>query len=294
MSASTDEGEDTGLGAEILACFLQAAAVEQQQQHVESPLNYPQDIAAFSLPSSGEDAPSAVPPATRAKRAELARESRRRKKQRIKNMEETVSALEKRLEELRERNKAASPRATVHMEKDTQLVNNMTLLMEQGGKEEELQDKVNLFIQVSRDSAFKKLEKALDRVEETVITPIEIKFAMWGLDQNEEFYENPFGIWNSLMYKEIGISKEQIDALRGFRHIMRKQRQEIFQVEKDIQNLRDSCISQHELLDQNMSLFYQILTPQQLAKFFTWIEQNQWCMEMLNNAWGAQNEEKKD
>jgi hypothetical protein len=133
----------------------------------------------------------------------------------------------------------------------------------------------------------------LDRIQSDVQPPIEIKFSIWGLDQNDEFYENPMGLWSSLLVKEMELSEEQLDTLKRFRGIMRKHRDELTGLDAQISNLREMSHSYIEQINQGMNEFYSILKPIQLAKFFCWIEKNQWCMQMLNNFWNTANETEK-
>jgi len=41
------------------------------------------------------------------------------------------------------------------------------------------------------------------------------KFALWGLDQDDEFYEKP-GLWKTLMSDEIGLDDTQVEESLNF------------------------------------------------------------------------------
>jgi hypothetical protein len=40
-------------------------------------------------------------------------------------------------------------------------------------------------------------------------------------------------------------------------------------------------------LHEQMARLQSILTPVQLAKFYVWVDENEWCMQMLDSVWSA-------
>jgi len=122
----------------------------------------------------------------------------------------------------------------------------------------------------------------LDRVQECLMPGLQVKFALWGLNQSDEFYSQPGGLWHSLMEKEVGLSTEQMDHLKSKRSNMRQERQALHECERLLTQIRGK-INQHlQSLNCQMDEVQKCMSPLQLAKFHMWVEHNEWCMQMLN------------
>lgn len=155
-----------------------------------------------------------------ARKAELARASRRRKKMYVQDLESKVRKLGAKIEDMQSRasaesnNKAKSGArdpAEEEQRKAAQQAIRATLseLLNRPEAEqaagtpagEQIQALVRQFVDNSR-SRQALVELHLDRVEESLTPGLQAKFAMWGLDQADDFYTKP-GLWTSLMSKEV-------------------------------------------------------------------------------------------
>ncbi len=116
---------------------------------------------------------------------------------------------------------------------------------------------------------------------------VQVKFALWGLDQPDDFYTKP-GLWSSLMYNEVGVTEEQMRLITSRRDAIHQERKNLAQCERVLKETRER-ITQHLVgLNRQMDALQSVLTPLQLAKFYVWVEENEWCMQMLNSMWSAQ------
>ena len=139
---------------------------------------------------------------------------------------------------------------------------------------------VHELIKNSRERRLKALS-LLDKASEYLTPIIQTKFCLWGLDQQDEFYEGQ-GLWSALLFKELGLTEAQAAKLKERRPFIHTERQNIMLAEKLIDQLKSEVGVSVSSLHKEMDSICSLLTPLQLAKFFIWIEQNQWCMAMLN------------
>eukprot|EP00954_Amorphochlora_amoebiformis_P027888 1388610-Amorphochlora_amoeboformis.AAC.1 len=106
------------------------------------------------------------------------------------------------------------------------------------------------------------------------------KFALWGLDQDDEFYAKP-GLWKTLMTEEIGLDEIQVRKLLRLRQGVKDVKSELLLLQKRLVALRQEVSThlnkRHKLIDKLMDT----LKPLQLAKFFIWVSKNSSCMQML-------------
>jgi hypothetical protein len=236
------------------------------------------------------------PPKRLQRKAELARESRKKKKMYIEELEEKVKQLESRVTELQaQHERSLGKRKSVsslcdendRAKHQKQLVQMLAELVSKPKMEEVeldlLKDHVQMFVETSREIQ-SQVEYNLDRVEDIISPSLQIKFTLWGLDQSDDFYDTP-GLFTSLLCDELGLSVEQIAKLKAFRNKMHFHRQELKRAEEMLRDLREKSGAHLSRFNKEVDLLHGILSPVQLAKFYVWIEQNEWCMQMLNSMW---------
>lgn len=100
-----------------------------------------------------------------------------------------------------------------------------------------------------------------------------------GLDQNDDFYTKP-GLWTSLMSKEIGLAPNQLAAILAKRPAIHQERKNMVQCESMIAELRVKAGQHLRSLHQTMDEIQSVMSPTQLAKFYLWVENNEWTMQM--------------
>jgi len=230
-----------------------------------------------------------------ARKAELARASRRRKKLYIQDLENKVKTLGKKVEELQQREaKAQARHIPVHVtqeekkrkERQQSIRKKLDELVQRKTHDKQSIEQIGNLIKRFALNSRERQSAAdfyLDRVQECLVPGLQVKFALWGLNQSDEFYSQPGGLWQSLMAKEVGLSVEQMDFLKSKRLNMRQERQALHECERLVTQLR-SKINQHlQSLNYQMDEVQKSMAPLQLAKFHMWVEHNEWCMQMLNS-----------
>ena len=125
------------------------------------------------------------------------------------------------------------------------------------------------------------IERHFDAVQTSLEPSLQAKFALWGMDQDEAFYTGS-GLWTSLMFKELGLSAEQAQHILARRPVIRQERQNLLLAERMMTQLRQHVRTSHESLNRECDALLSIMTPGQLARYFVWVEQNTWCMSMLD------------
>jgi hypothetical protein len=117
---------------------------------------------------------------------------------------------------------------------------------------------------------------------ETSLNPcMPLRFLNWALSQDEKFYDDPDGLWNNLFKKGVKLSDEQISQLLALRKDSKEQLEngrKIDMLYRQFKAHLNTFIFQSET---NLEKLRCILSAEQLAQFFAWVEQNQLCVKML-------------
>lgn len=127
-----------------------------------------------------------------------------------------------------------------------------------------------------------ELVKGLDTVFES--GSMELQFIRWMLSRDDEqFYDDRTGMWQALFRDHIGLNDEQMEALSAIRPTMRAQRDQDARVRKAMQQLVAALQPSLELANTSMNRLTSVLEPHQLARYFAWVRDNQLCVRMLQN-----------
>jgi len=144
----------------------------------------------------------------------------------------------------------------------------------------ELHALVTQFVHNSRERQ-RSVDYYFDRVSQCLSPGLQVKFAMWGLDQNDDFYSQP-GLWTSLMSSEIGLNSQQMTWILNKRTAIHQERKNLATCESMLRETRGAINMHLHSLHGHMDDLLSVMTPLQLAKFYLWVENNAWCMQMLN------------
>lgn len=231
-----------------------------------------------------------------ARKAELARISRKRKKDRLDELEEEVKRLKFEIKVLREKNASLL---------SNDLPNNRNSLVDEVVLQEQaqLQKLIEKVVVVSNLSNESRNEKDLNSLVpelvdcfikrlttskshlyslEASISPcMPLRFLNWAMCQDDQFYADPSGMWTSLFKTQLRLSDMQLEQMLSLRNDMCQQRKSTKQAEVLYTQFKQAL---EESLDQSDSLLSRlrtILTSEQLAKFFVWVDQNQLCVKVL-------------
>lgn len=261
------------------------------------------------------------------KNREIARNCRKRKRQRMEQLEETVKELteaKRKLElrlkigydvEKREDVRRASLREIEKMSRD-------------GRPAEEIEAAILRYKDVFADYGEERRTAIMYHLGQLrkLLLPTQVtKMAMWSLHQDDSFYAPSVsdslspstaasgdaatptassasdaaasdeyqgrlgnsGIWNMLS-SELKITEEQQRKLMRVRPHVREQRQRLAECVGLLDNLESQVTDSLSALSSQMLELMNCVTPEQTAKFLLWIERNQACMYMLNKLWHAE------
>lgn len=251
-----------------------------------------------------------------ARKAELARASRKRKKLYVKDLEEKVRRLQARVDEMKNQQLEMS----VSKQKDPRGELSATDLLAQVEAERrasierkrmEIRTEINVLVSLSAIAPLDRTQVSqlkdllrqlnetlrenytiakyyLDKLEEVMEPSTQVKFALIGMDQSDDFYgtnsEADVGnLWNTVMATEVGLSSAQISELMEHRPHLINQRVVLGRCNMLLAQLKDMFNAHTSTLPRKMNEMQAIYTPVQLAKYYMWVERNQWCMKMLQS-----------
>jgi transcription factor HY5 len=229
-----------------------------------------------------------------ARKAELARQSRRRKKMYVHDLEAKVKELGTKIEELQRKNAKAKADQRLHHlpreekeRRDRQAIirDDLARRIKQSSftqkEKSEVSSLVRQFVLNSRERQ-SRFDLLMDQVTDSIVPGLQVKFALWGLDQDEDFYRTS-GLWTTLMRDEVQLTDAQLRSITSERVLIRQERERLAECERLVGRLQTLVTQHFNGLNQRMDRLMQILSPLQLAKYYMWVESNEWCMQMLDS-----------
>jgi len=129
-----------------------------------------------------------------------------------------------------------------------------------------------------------KINWHLDQIKEELTPAWQTKFIMWSLSQEEDFYDKP-GFWTLLMHKEVGLTKEQMAMLKSQRHTVMREKENVTKCQAGLERIRKQTKTHLAALNEQMVKLKTLLQPTQLAKLFVWVDKNEWCKQMMHCLW---------
>ena len=220
-----------------------------------------------------------------ARKAELARVSRKRKKQRIEELEDEVADLKRQLEHERKRAKttheaqlkrevlqpAPSP-GSIALQTEEQLTASIAAMIK-GSSDEPAPALLRGFYE-----AFKQKVKMntthLDLLSKGSRPCLPLRFVQWLMSQSDKFYSDPNGLWTSLLAQEVGATPEQLAMLGDLRgELQRSSPAPAWAEVEAAASHFDKLLRSHmSASTQSLERFMGILSPAQLVSFFKWVD----------------------
>eukprot|EP00475_Leptophrys_vorax_P029233 TRINITY_DN42709_c0_g1_i1.p1 TRINITY_DN42709_c0_g1~~TRINITY_DN42709_c0_g1_i1.p1 ORF type:complete len:590 (-),score=140.02 TRINITY_DN42709_c0_g1_i1:78-1847(-) len=221
------------------------------------------------------------------RKAEAARQSRRRKKAYIESLEEKFARLSARLAELEagpDQARSLLQEAQRNEQKAIRERLDEILASQQPDSHmDEIRDLLFAYIRNGRKKQ-NTAEYYLGRCDTALTPSLQLKFAMWGLSQTDDFYDQP-GIWRTIMMDEIGLSEQQLQEMKQFREAVQQTRSCLQGVCARLKKLKEGVRNHISVRERHMDELAQSVNPLQVAKFCAWVEKNPLCMQMLNTVW---------
>jgi hypothetical protein len=129
-------------------------------------------------------------------------------------------------------------------------------------------------------------EISLDRAIEVSTPDLATRFALLGIDQGDDFGAPPTtssSLWYTLLCTEVGLSSAQLAELATVRGALRAERAELGRWLQLLGSARSGLLEHQQRLNALMDTVYTgIMTPLQMARYYVWVEKNNWCLDMLD------------
>jgi len=240
-----------------------------------------------------------------ARKAELARLSRRKKKVRMGDLEAEVERLNQELENAQARASATTSRG----ENKQPVAHQPARSMLPSADDESLNVSVSahqLAMAASNPAQAAHLPVLSNKLLSTLTmrshtldtlndasakltaSSVSVRFLEWLLSQPDKFYMDPSGLWNDTFRQHVSASEEQLQALLMLRVELMKQKQMEQGISARVQNLLASGLSSslleaHQQLGavlsmqqkhqtQNLAALHSFFSPSQFARFFDFAE----------------------
>jgi hypothetical protein len=117
---------------------------------------------------------------------------------------------------------------------------------------------------------------------DAIMPSLALKFALWGLSQNSEFYGRD-SLWHSVMGQELGMNESDLNRLLQFRPAVRELNSELTRVVESVQSVRalarEHINQRHRAAEELAST----LTPAQFAAFSRWAFNNSSASSILDS-----------
>ena len=228
------------------------------------------------------------------KNREIARNCRKRKRERLGKMEEELKHLREENGRLKlQLHSSSNSSGGMSSLRHKSLANIRKLIGK--GDEAGLVVELKHYRETFSDYGKRRKNLILEHLNDLkkLLLPTDVtKMCMWSLQQDDEFYDEEknhavFGgsIW-TVLCDTMQFTPEQKKKLIGMRHSIRKQRKNLSKSVQVLHDLQEAVSNNMVALESNMTTILNSITPEQQAKFLLWVENNQTCMLMLNNLWG--------
>lgn len=304
-SSTADEIDDNGYSF-ALGPYMQERRVQRQERQIEKKRKTcgVEDVsfasnsapsASFALAPVASEKTGTVPEAELkrrrlARKAELARESRKRKNGRIEELEAQVLELQTQLEA--KTASASSPpsapsAAAVNTPGSPQTVlgclEKVTIAVQQADSQLDLAIRAVVATDPSQQcsAAVRQVYESFTnklllshvlgeqaRVASKACLPV--AFVHWVLAQSDKFYRDPSGLWSSLFMQELAATPSQLDRLLALRRsVQGPASPDAGSGVAPASPSSELCLADQKRL---MEGFLQTFSPQQLVLFFHWVE----------------------
>lgn len=257
--------------------------------------------------SGSSDSKESNPLAKRQKRLEKnrlsARECRRRKKEKVQDLEERVQKLEQENMQLRLQLRVGREALKKEEEDKWRITNQLEDMVKRNASDEAIARTIDMFKERYADYGKERqtaIRYHLDHLEKLLVPTQVTKMGLWSLHQEDEFYEEgqsaisstamsgsvQNSIWH-ILCEHLKVTDEQKARIKGHRSRIRLLCGELKQSLRLLGDLRGKVDVKNVSLEQEMKELQSILTPKQTAKFILWVSHNPACMQMLNKLWNT-------
>ncbi len=250
---------------------------------------------------SDEDISNLTPEEKRQRRLErnreIAKNCRKRKRERITALEDELVRLRewnKQLEKKLNQSDGGENKEEIRQKE----LREITAMVKAGASESELKKKLEAYKEVYSDFGKQRGIATTFHLNElkTLLLPNQVsKMTIWSLQQEDEFYDETKnqaihggGIWNMLC-NALKLTEEQKKSFVEMRYSVKTQRKNVGECIKILHELEKRIDENFASMAAQMSTIMQTISPLQQANFLIWIENNQPFMHMLSYLYNQSN-----
>eukprot|EP00468_Gymnochlora_sp_CCMP2014_P008422 CAMPEP_0167763142 /NCGR_PEP_ID=MMETSP0110_2-20121227/13183_1 /TAXON_ID=629695 /ORGANISM="Gymnochlora sp., Strain CCMP2014" /LENGTH=301 /DNA_ID=CAMNT_0007650143 /DNA_START=564 /DNA_END=1469 /DNA_ORIENTATION=+ len=215
------------------------------------------------------------------RKAEQARLSRKRKKQRMQDLESECTTLRKEVKRLKaaldaqemKLAQAASANSVLgnpQCDTETQGMYKSLEMLVTEGKEDGISHHISEMVETVKRRK-PNVEKYLDAFASRISPSLPVRFLQWIFTKDSKFYEDKRGLWNSLFVEEAGLSIDQMEELKKVRKLSSEPP---FDKDELIHQLSNHLNKQFEYQSNVIARLNGIMTPSQMAKFLLWVQKH--------------------
>eukprot|EP00470_Lotharella_oceanica_P007684 CAMPEP_0170179038 /NCGR_PEP_ID=MMETSP0040_2-20121228/15896_1 /TAXON_ID=641309 /ORGANISM="Lotharella oceanica, Strain CCMP622" /LENGTH=462 /DNA_ID=CAMNT_0010422821 /DNA_START=232 /DNA_END=1621 /DNA_ORIENTATION=+ len=228
----------------------------------------------------------------KARKAEVARQCRKRKKAYIQSLEEKAKALAEQLSALSNKRHKGGSNMDVEAQRKAEqqkILDKMQRLVNKSNLDDSNRELKSLITGFANNSRKRQRTCAtqLKSLRDSLAPGIDTKFALWLLHQSSQG-RNGNDLWKNLA-KDMKLSKTQINKLNSDRNRAMEVASDMARLNQQVELLQreisQHLTKRHGILDNITS---KILTSKQTAKLLLWVRQNPSCMEVLDTVWKTQ------
>jgi len=227
------------------------------------------------------------------KNREIARNCRKRKRERYGKLEEEVVKLRQWNKQLENQLNQGKDGRDKEVTRQAEIIA-MRKLVDTKCSDTEVRQHLTHYKEIYSDFGKERaaaISYHMNQLKSLLIPNTVSKMTLWSLQQDDEFYDEKKnqktfggGIWNMLC-TELRLTAEQKQSLIDMRHGIRTQRQNVAECIRILKELDQRVNSNFDSMSHQMDSVMDTITPVQQAKFLLWIERNKACTFMLNNMW---------
>jgi len=221
--------------------------------------------------------------------------SRKKRKEKVNQLEERVNALENENLQLRLQLKVGKETVQRDALEKQEITKELDTLVKKNCTDEEVQSVLETYVKKFSDYGdvrTQSIERHMEQLQRLLLPTQVTKMCMWSLHQEDAFYESTNensmagngSIW-SLIMQEIGATEEQKQKIQEHRDDARQMAKDLRFTLRECEDLQRKMERKNQALGEEMKELQKILTPSQLAKFILWVHNNPASMAMLDKLW---------
>jgi hypothetical protein len=135
----------------------------------------------------------------------------------------------------------------------------------------------------SQEDIYRTVNANVDKLATAIEPGLQAKFALWGLTQEDSLYEQKNSLWHRLMGDHVGLNESQLQALHACRPNMIDDQRSLTVLRTKVAELRQDLHLQLKKFGELREILTKVLLPEQLTQLNLWVDQNQWVAHLMSS-----------